>query len=553
MLRNIIKHQSKFIKRTTSINSNTVFGSANRGFSSSNNRQQQQQQANSNNNYKWNGTKIAGITLLATAAGLLGGISLEEEQTKTDIPVEESTTAPTNKKESEMTEEELRRAKDVEYGIESFKYVIIGGGAAAYHAIDKILENDKNNPTILIISKEYNVPYQRPPLSKNLWASGDNVVEDLEYSDWSGKKQNIFFEPESVYGNEVLNFVRTLKVIDLHVDERLVLLEDGKLIRYEKCLIATGGEPRRLNFSAKNDPNVTTYRTVEDFKNLYNFVGEGNKHITVLGGGFLGSELTCAISQNLGEKKNVKITQVFPESGVLSNVFPDYLSEHATEEIKRSGVQVLNKKLVKDVEKAESGKLVVKTDDGNQWETDHVVVAVGIVPNTNVANSTTLEIDPKNGGYVVNAELQARSNVYVAGDVASYYDFSLNTRRRVEHIDHARATGETAGKNMTGKSEPYTYQPFFWSDLTPGVGFEAVGNTDSKLKTFSVWEKPTDEQKPYNKGVIYYLNDNNVVVGVLCYGNYNKMAAARSLILKKKPVKDLNELQHAISLKEEHH
>jgi len=558
MLRNIIKNQSKFLKRTNTITTTNFIATRNFSSNNNNNGRQQQQSNNNNNNNRWSGMKkIAGITLLATAAGLLSGISLEEQQ----VAIEETNTVtqPPQKKEEDMTEEELMKAKDAQYGIESFKYVIIGGGAAAYHAIDKILENDRNDPTILIISKEYNVPYQRPPLSKNLWASGDDVVNTLEYNDWTGKKQNIFFEPESVYGNDILNFVRTLKVIDLHIDDKLILLEDGKLIRFDKCLIATGGEPRKLNFSAKDDPNVSTYRTVEDFKNLYNFIGQGDKHITILGGGFLGSELTCAINQNLAEKKNVKITQVFPESGVLSNVFPEYLSDYATDEIKKSGVQVLNKKLVKDVEKSEAtGKLVVKTDDGTQFETDHVVVAVGIVPNTTVAKSTTLEICTKNGGYLVNPELQARSGIYVAGDVASYYDFSLGTRRRVEHIDHARATGEIAGMNMTGKSVPYTYQPFFWSDLTPGVGFEAIGNTDAKLKTFSVWEKPSTDaaEKPetsYTKGNIYYLNEKNVVVGVLCYGNYGKMDLARKLILRKKPVEDLEQLQHAISFEEEHH
>ncbi|KYQ91559.1 apoptosis inducing factor [Tieghemostelium lacteum] len=516
--------------------------------------------SNSNNykNYQQNENKESESIFKRNKFNLIGsGIAvslLTAVTTKILLEDDNSKKVDTQQQQPKSLEESKR-----EYNIEKFKYVIVGGGTAAYHAVDKILENDKT-AEVLIISQEYSVPYQRPPLSKNLWASEDpDVTKNLQYTDWSGKKMDLLYEPESVYGTDALQFIRTKKVIDIHLDQKIILLNDGTLIEYEKCLIATGGEPRKLNFTSKDQEKITTYRTVDDFIKLHNFVQEGDKHITILGGGFLGSELTCGINQNFGKKKNIKVTQVFPENGVLPLVFPDYLSEYATEQIKKSGVEVLNKKLVKDVVESETnnGKLVVKLNDDSHFETDHVVVAVGIIPNSNVAKSTKLEIDPLNGGIMVNAELQARSDVYVAGDVASFYDHSIGQRRRMEHHDHAKVSGELAGINMsTDQKIPYTYQPFYWSDLTPNIGFEAVGNTDSKLKTFSVWEKSNDEKETSNqftKGNIYYLNDKNVVVGVLCFGNYGKMETARNLIQKGKAVSDLNQLQHAISLEEEHH
>ncbi|KAN0021897.1 hypothetical protein ACTFIU_004042 [Dictyostelium citrinum] len=515
-------------------------------------------QSSSKGSFKGNSNAFKSIVGVSVGLTTLfaGCVFLDQEKQ----PESTDTTAPIDAKEKKpqppKTKEEYQKKMDEEYDIEQFKYVIIGGGTAAYHAIDKILENDKE-ATILLISKEYDVPYQRPPLTKSLWATkDDNVVNTLDFSDWSGKKQNLLYEPESTYGNDILQFIRTKKVVDLHIDEKLVLLNDGKLIRYDKCLIATGGEPRQLKFTSTNDKKISTYRTVEDFRKLYEVVKDGGKHVTILGGGFLGSELTCAINANF-QDKNIKIDQVFPETGVLSTLFPDYLSKYATEEIIKSGVNVHTGTLIKDVvDNSENGRLTVTLNNGTTFETDHVVVAAGIIPNTNVVKSTSLEIDPINGGYVVNPELQARTDLYVAGDVASYYDFSLGVRRRVEHHDHARATGEMAGSNMSTKNTPapYTYQPFFWSDLTPGVGFEAVGNTSSKLKTFSVWEKPSSDEtkQSYTKGNIYYLNDNNVVVGVLCYGNYGKMDTARDLILKRRTIEDLNQLQHAIDFDEHH-
>eukprot|EP01133_Synstelium_polycarpum_P017199 gene17199-20498_t len=499
----------------------------------------------------------AGVLLATTVTGFATSAALEEEASVEPTVAavaavaadEELEPAADVKKE---TPAKIARPED-DHDIEKFKYVIIGGGTAAYHAVDKILENDKQ-ASILIISKEYDVPYQRPPLTKNLWQSKDpNVATNLEYSDWSGAKSHLYYEPENVYGNEVLQFIRNKKVVDLHVDGRVVLLNDGTLISFEKCLIATGGEPFKLKFTAADDARITTFRTVDDFRRLHATThDESVKHITVIGGGFLGSELTCSINDNV---KNVKISQVFPESGVLPQVLPDYLSKYATDMVKESGVDVQAGRLVKDIVKSENDKLTVQLDNGSSFETDHVVVAVGLVPNTDVAKSTTLEIDTVNGGYMVNPELQARSNIYVAGDAASFYDFNLGVRRRVEHHDHAKATGQLAGKNMTGATEPYTYQPFFWSDLTAHIGFEAVGQTDSKLKTYAVWEKPAsgEAKDNFNKGIIYYLSDKNKVVGVLCFRHYGKMEAARDLIQRGNPITNLEDLQHAISLEDEHH
>ena len=96
-----------------------------------------------------------------------------------------------------------------------------------------------------------------------------------------------------------------------------------------------------------------------------------------------------------------------------------------------------------------------------QLEADHVVVAVGLQPNTQLAHSAKLETDPLLGGYRVNAELQACTDVWVAGDVACFFDPHLG-RRRVEHHDHANVSGRLAGQNMAGSHERFTHQSMFW-------------------------------------------------------------------------------------------
>lgn len=178
--------------------------------------------------------------------------------------------------------------------------------------------------------------------------------------------------------------------------------------------------------------------------------------------------------------------------------------------------------------------------------------------------------------------LQSRSNVYVAGDAASFYDVILG-RRRVEHHDHAIVSGRQAGLNMVrGQAQPYTHQSMFWSDLGPDVGYEAVGLIDSTLPTVGVFARGTKSDTPkaavtksdeamrsesqegedaesssatpsnptpvksmvdekYGKGVIFYLRD-DIVVGVLMWNVFNRITLARRIIRENKRYEDLADL-----------
>ena len=111
---------------------------------------------------------------------------------------------------------------------------------------------------------------------------------------------------------------------------------------------------------------------------------------------------------------------------------------------------------------------------------------MGIYPNTELAEESGLEIDHKNGGIVANAELESRSNIFVAGDILSYHDVLYNKRRRSEHYLHALSTGTRAGSNMTGNTKPYTDTTLIWSESGKN-SWEAIGEIDSRLDTYSIW------------------------------------------------------------------
>ncbi|MPC11528.1 Apoptosis-inducing factor 1, mitochondrial [Portunus trituberculatus] len=481
---------------------------------------------------------------------------------------------------------------------EHVTYLIVGAGTSSVAAFRAIKSRDAK-AKILVVSGEGEKPYMRPPLSKELWYTEDpETTKTLRFKQWNGKERSIYFEHEDYYTpaselatreNGGISVLQGRQVVKLDAHKKRVYLDDGTEISYDKCLLATGGSPKPLPVfdKAGNDilKNVTLFRTIADYQRL-NEVAQQGKHITIIGGGFLGSEIACALGHKSKSTKG-SVTQVYPESGNMGKVLPEYLSKWTTEKVKAEGVNVITDSSVKGVKSTEDGKLSLSLNTGSEIVTDHVVVAVGLEPNVDLAYSSGLEVDNEHGGFRVNAELEARSNLWVAGDAACFYDIKLG-RRRVEHHDHAIVSGRLAGENMTGAGKPYWHQSMFWSDLGPDVGYEAIGIVDSSLPTVGVFAKATTKDTPkavveatgeslrseteqtadtssmmyssaphaplkgedYGKGVIFYLRD-NIVVGIVLWNVFNRMPIARKIIKDGKSYDDLNEVAKLFSLHSE--
>lgn len=480
-------------------------------------------------------------------------------------------------------------------------FLLIGGGTAAFAAARSIRARDPG-ARVLIVSEDPELPYMRPPLSKELWFSDDpNVTKTLQFRQWNGKERSIYFQPPSFYvsaqdlphvENGGVAVLTGKKVVQLDVRDNMVKLNDGSQITFEKCLIATGGTPRSLSAidraGAEVKSRTTLFRKIGDFRALEKISREV-KSITIIGGGFLGSELACALGRK-SQASGVEVIQLFPESGNMGKILPEYLSNWTMEKVKQEGVKVMPNAIVQSVG-VSGGKLLIKLKDGRKVETDHIVAAVGLEPNVELAKTGGLEIDSDFGGFRVNAELQARSNVWVAGDAACFYDIKLG-RRRVEHHDHAVVSGRLAGENMTGAAKPYWHQSMFWSDLGPDIGYEAIGLVDSSLPTVGVFAKATAQDNPksateqsgtsirseseteseaseitipsstpavlqapvegedYGKGVIFYLRD-KVVVGIVLWNVFNRMPIARKIIKDGEQHEDLNEVAKLFNIHED--
>jgi 3-phenylpropionate/trans-cinnamate dioxygenase ferredoxin reductase component len=378
------------------------------------------------------------------------------------------------------------------------RYLIVGGGMTAHAACRGIREHDADG-SIALVGDEDVAPYKRPPLSKALWKG------DPEDSIWCGTAE---------------------LGVDLHLGRRIVSLEldaqtatddRGASYGYERLLLATGGRPRRLPFP---EGHVVYFRTLADYRQLREQADAGRRFV-VIGGGFIGSELAAALAMN-----GCDVTLVFPEAGIGARLFPADLAAFVTETYRSKGVEVLAGETVTGI--APDGDGIQVRTGGGTLRADAVVAGLGIEPTTDLAEAAGLAVAD---GIVVDELGRAggREDVFAAGDVARFPVPALGGDTRVEHEDNANSHGRVVGANMAGAGEPYHHLPFFYSDLFE-LGYEAVGEVDSRHDTLAEWTEPN------RSGVVCYVDAERRPRGFLLWDVWGRVEAATALIRAREPV-----------------
>jgi 3-phenylpropionate/trans-cinnamate dioxygenase ferredoxin reductase subunit len=369
--------------------------------------------------------------------------------------------------------------------MQTTRYLIVGGGMTADAAVKGIREHDADG-AIVLVGDEKHAPYKRPPLTKGLWSGGD------EAKIWKNT------------GDLGVELQLGRRIVELDLDARRATDDQGEQYQYEKLLLATGGSPRRLGGA---DGDVVYYRTLDDYRDLHARVSDGTR-VTVIGGGFIGSELAASLV-GVG----AKVTMIFPEPTIGFRLFPRGLGEFVTDYYRAKGVDV------------QTGGTV---DDVSKLDADIVVAGLGIVPNVELAERAGLPVD---NGIVVDeyGRVGGRDDVFAAGDVANFPSPVLDKRFRVEHEDHANTHGRVVGANMAGANTPYDHIPLFYSDMFD-LGYEAVGEVDSRLAVIETWE---DEN---HKGTIAYVDDDGKPRGFVMWNVWDKVDTARELIKAGVPV-----------------
>ncbi len=381
-----------------------------------------------------------------------------------------------------------------------YTYVIIGGGMTAAAAVEGIRQADPDG-SIGLIGAETHPPYKRPPLSKGLWKG--KPLEDI----WLQSERH----------GITPHLGRTVRTLD--PPRKRVTDDQGTVYTYEKLLLATGGTPRRLPFGGEH---IIYFRTLDDYRRLRASTEQGQR-FAVIGGGFIGSEIAAALAMN-----GKQVIMAFPDTGIGSRMFPPDLVAFLSDYYRQQGVEVLSGEQVVGLEVRDQPAILTlrgSTAAGHRLEADGVVAGIGIEPNVDLARSAGLRVE---NGIVVDASLRTSApDIFAAGDVASFANPSLGMRLRVEHEDNANTMGRMAGQAMAGQAISYDHLPFFYSDLFD-LGYEAVGEVDSRLETVADWKEP------YREGVIYYLRDGRVR-GVLLWNVWEQVDAARRLIAEPGP------------------
>jgi NADPH-dependent 2,4-dienoyl-CoA reductase/sulfur reductase-like enzyme len=378
----------------------------------------------------------------------------------------------------------------------STRYLIVGGGMTGDAAAKGIREHDADG-AITLVGAEPHPPYKRPPLTKGLWSGGD------EAKIWRGTSD----------AGVDLRLGRRIVAVD--IDAHRATDDQGEDYAWERLLLATGGRPREL----ADADGVVYFRTLDDYRTVRAEAVSGSRFV-VIGGGFIGSELAAALTG-----AGAHVTMVVPEAGIAARILPAELSAFVTGYYRERGVEVLTGETVSAVRSGSS----VETGSGT-LQADAVVAGLGIVPSTELAEAAGLPVD---NGIVVDEHGRAggRKDVFAAGDVAGFPMTALGRRYRVEHEDHANTHGKVVGANMAGAEIPYDHIPFFYSDMFD-LGYEAVGEVDSRLATVERWEEPS------RKGVVAYTDEAGRPRGFLLWNTWDKVDAARALIRAGEPVNE---------------
>lgn len=375
----------------------------------------------------------------------------------------------------------------------NYRYVIVGGGMVAGYAVKGIRQRDTTG-SILVISKEADVPYERPALSKKLWLDDEFTEEDIKIG------AETFSE---------VNFKFDTSVTKINRQDKLAKLDDDTIVHYEKLLLATGGEPKRVK--GPEDPHVLAFRDWPDYRKLRKFSGNG-QHVVIIGGGYIGTELAASLAQN-----NTEVTVIFPEQSLGEGKFPEKIRAEYEEAFKENDVEILSGKIVESYDRKDD-QLIVKTTDGAKITADTIVIGLGITPNIELAKTSKLDL--VDDGVKVDEHLQTSDPaIWAAGDIASYPDRILG-RQRIEHVDHARFSGELVGQNMAGADLPYQHTPYFYS-MVFNISWQAIGSINLEL------EQLFDQRE--NGTIVYFLRGNQLA-GVLVWNVVVDLDDVRNLI-----------------------
>ncbi|MFJ4784059.1 NAD(P)/FAD-dependent oxidoreductase [Streptomyces sp. NPDC088794] len=320
--------------------------------------------------------------------------------------------------------------------------VVVGGGECGARAAFALREAGWSGP-VTLIGSEAVPPYERPPLSKSVLtgppASAPTTICDTETLRSAG-----------------IDFVAGVAATDIDRDHHEVVLATGQRIPYQRLLVATGANPRRLPLPGAAVDGVHCLRSHGDALALRDRLRPGAR-IGVIGGGFIGLELAAAATVH-----GCAVTVIESAPRLMSRGATAHLADTVTARHERAGADVRCGTGVVQLDRHDE-ELLLELTTGETLVCDTVVVGIGAVPETSLARKAGLAVD--NGVRVDTLLTTSDPDIFAAGDCCSWPHPLYDGRRiRLESWRNAQDQGGAAARNMLGADEPFTTVPWFWSD-----------------------------------------------------------------------------------------
>ncbi|MGW2861031.1 NAD(P)/FAD-dependent oxidoreductase [Streptomyces sp. SDr-06] len=375
-------------------------------------------------------------------------------------------------------------------------FVIVGGGLAGAKAAET-LRAEGFNGRVILIGDEREHPYERPPLSKGFLAGKED-------------RDSVFVHEPAWYASKdiELHLGQTVTAIDRGA--RTVRLGDGTLIQYDRLLLATGAEPRRLDIPGTGLAGVHHLRRLahaERLRHVLKALGRDNGHLVISGAGWIGLEVAAA-ARGYG----AEVTVVEPEATPLHNVIGPELGQLFADLHAEHGVRFHFGARLTEIVGQDGMVLAARTDDGEEHPAHDVLAAIGAAPRTSLAETAGLAMVDRahGGGIAVDASLRTSDpDIFAAGDVAAVHHPLLGTRLRVEHWANALNGGPAAARSMLDQEVSYDRVPYFFSDQYD-LGLE-----------YSGWAPPGSYDQVVIRGdagkrefIAFWLKDRRVLAGM---------------------------------------
>ncbi|MEU9618066.1 FAD-dependent oxidoreductase [Streptomyces sp. NPDC048155] len=375
-------------------------------------------------------------------------------------------------------------------------FVIVGGGLAGAKAAET-LRAEGFSGRVILLGDERDHPYERPPLSKG-------------YLSGKEERDSVFVHETAWYAGADIELHLGQPVTGLDREDRSVQLGDGTVVHYDKLLLATGAEPRRLPIPGTDLAGVHHLRRLahaDRLRNVLTSLGRDNGHLVIAGAGWIGLEVAAA-ARGYG----AEVTVVEPEPTPLHQVVGPELGQIFTDLHSDHGVRFHFGVRLTEIIGQDGLVLAVRTDDGEEHPAHNVLAAIGAAPRTGLAEAAGLAMAARKdgGGIAVDASLRTSDpHIFAAGDVANMAHPLLGTRLRVEHWANALNSGPAAARAMLGQEVCYDRVPYFFSDQYD-LGLE-----------YSGWAPPGSYDQVVIRGdagkrefIAFWLKDRRVLAGM---------------------------------------